>query len=123
MSGTGGPSIQEIADLVARLRALSAAGASGDAAERAAFLADKDALLARIAAADKRRGLPASARDADDDDVVDASGDPLEQARRAVDALPGPGLDIEGHEQLARSHTADQAASHDGDPDAAGWSR
>lgn len=44
---TGSPSVQEIAALTGRLRALSAA----DESVRAEFLADKDALLARIAAA------------------------------------------------------------------------
>ena len=42
------PSIREIAELTARLRRLSAAGRAADPAERAAFLADKDALIARI---------------------------------------------------------------------------
>lgn len=42
------PSIREIAELTARLRALSNAGRHGDPAEREAFLADKDALIARI---------------------------------------------------------------------------
>lgn len=47
------PTVREIAALTARLRELSARGAGADPAERAAFLADKDALLARITA-----GLP-----------------------------------------------------------------
>ena len=42
------PSIREIAELTARLRRLSTAGRAADPAERAAFLADKDALIARI---------------------------------------------------------------------------
>jgi hypothetical protein len=42
------PTVREIADLTARLRALTAAGPDADPAERAAFLADKAALLARI---------------------------------------------------------------------------
>ncbi len=42
------PSTREIAELTGRLRRLSVAGSDADAAERAAFLADKDALLARI---------------------------------------------------------------------------
>ncbi len=45
------PSIAEIAALTARLRDLTSAGASADPAARAAFLADKDALIARIDAA------------------------------------------------------------------------
>ncbi|MBN9099395.1 MAG: hypothetical protein J0I49_14965 [Pseudonocardia sp.] len=39
---------QEIAALTARLRELSAQGRGADPAERAAFIADKDALIARI---------------------------------------------------------------------------
>ena len=42
------PSIAEIAELTARLRRLSAAGRDADPGERAAFLADKDALIERI---------------------------------------------------------------------------
>ena len=48
------PSIREIAELTARLRRLSAAGRDADPAERAAFLADKDALIARIETANRR---------------------------------------------------------------------
>ncbi len=44
----GLPTVAEIAALTARLRRLSVAGRDADPAERAAFLADKDALLARI---------------------------------------------------------------------------
>lgn len=42
------PSIAEVAALLRRLRALSEAGHPVDPRERAAFLADKAALLARI---------------------------------------------------------------------------
>lgn len=45
------PTVREIAALTARLRELSARGAGADPAERAAFLADKDALIDRITAA------------------------------------------------------------------------
>ena len=48
---TGTPSVAEIAALTARLRALSAAGAAADPAERVAFLADRDALINRITTA------------------------------------------------------------------------
>ena len=48
------PSIREIAELTARLRRLSAAGRYADPAERAALLADKHALIARIEAANRR---------------------------------------------------------------------
>ena len=47
------PSFREVADLVARLRRLTAAGRDADPAEQAAFLADKDALIARITIADR----------------------------------------------------------------------
>lgn len=47
--GRGGtPTVQEIAALTARLRDLSWRGSNVDPGERAAFLADKDALIARI---------------------------------------------------------------------------
>lgn len=49
----GAPSIAEIAALTSRLRHLQSPGATE--AERAVFLADKHALLARIAAADPNR--------------------------------------------------------------------
>jgi hypothetical protein len=48
------PSVAEIAALTARLRALSNAGPDADPQERARFLAEKDALLARIAAQEPR---------------------------------------------------------------------
>lgn len=44
----GAPTIREIAELTARLRELSAPGRRVDPRERAAFLTDKDALVARI---------------------------------------------------------------------------
>jgi hypothetical protein len=52
------PSIREIAELTARLRRLSAAGRAADPAERAAFLADKDALTARIQTATRTAAVP-----------------------------------------------------------------
>jgi hypothetical protein len=42
------PTVHEIAALIARLRALTAAGPDADPAERAAFLAEKAVLLARV---------------------------------------------------------------------------
>ena len=69
------PSIHEIAELAARLRALSAAGRYADPAERVAFLADKDALLDRIENADRERVEDATqeaepAHEDQDDDAV-----------------------------------------------------
>ncbi len=57
-SSTDRPSVAEIAALTARLRALSNAGAAADPAERARFLADKDALLDRISAESSRERRP-----------------------------------------------------------------
>src|SRR5690349_17671032 len=86
------PSIAEIAALTARLRALSNAGPGADPQERARFLADKDALLARIAAqepdpghtgdpwADYRTYTPTQAAD----ELV-ARGVPLDSAPALVD--------------------------------------
>jgi len=45
---SGPPTVREIAELTARLRALSTRGRDADPVERAAFLADKQALLDRI---------------------------------------------------------------------------
>ncbi|WP_219419615.1 hypothetical protein [Pseudonocardia nigra] len=50
------PTIAEVTALTRRLRELSAPGRAADPAERAAFLADKDALLARITAAHRDAG-------------------------------------------------------------------
>lgn len=57
------PSIREIGDLVARLRQLTTAGADADPAERAAFLADKQALIARIEAANRADAKDATVAD------------------------------------------------------------
>lgn len=70
------PSVAEIAALTARLRQLSTAGARADADERAAFLADKEALLDRIAATERA----ADARPRHDDRRPDGRED--EQSRR-----------------------------------------
>src|SRR3954447_3797098 len=75
------PSIREIADLTRRLRALSIAGRDAGPAERAAFLADKDALIARIEAANHRAG---TADDAQTGSAVGAS-EPLDVERFAID--------------------------------------
>ena len=56
------PSIREIADLTRRLRELSNAGRDADPAERAAFLADKNALIARIEASNHRADTADKAR-------------------------------------------------------------
>ena len=56
------PTVAEIAALTARLRELSHAGAAPDTAERARFLADKDALIARINAAARHADPPPRGR-------------------------------------------------------------
>jgi hypothetical protein len=69
-TGRDVPSVAEIAALTARLRDLSHRGAAASDQERAAFLADKDALLARIPDADHDADdvvARAAARDADHD--------------------------------------------------------
>ncbi|GAA3242508.1 hypothetical protein GCM10017691_46650 [Pseudonocardia petroleophila] len=79
--GGARPSVAEIAALTRRPRELSAPGRTVDPRERAAFLADKDALIARIT------------------DTTDADSD-------AADTDAGG----EGHEHLARTGRTDQAS-------------
>src|SRR4051794_15538859 len=86
------PSIRQIAALTARLRRLSAAGRDADPAGRAAFLADKDALIARIEAATHRAGTPAGtpagtaaeAADGVRPDTTALTGEPLGDERSAL---------------------------------------
>ncbi|WP_300010946.1 hypothetical protein [Pseudonocardia sp.] len=73
------PTIAEVAALTRRLRELSAQGRAADPAERAAFLAEKDALLARIVDADSsldrelhRHGAQLNRTDGPDDVAFDA---------------------------------------------------
>ena len=75
------PSIREIVDLTRWLRALSHASRDADPAERAAFLADKDALIARIEAATHRAGT------ADDDrtDTAARTAEPPDVEHSATD--------------------------------------
>ena len=75
------PSIREIAELTARLRRLSTAGRDADPAERAAFLADKDALIARIEAASRR----ADTADDGPADAACATDEPWNDEPSAVD--------------------------------------
>lgn len=63
-AASGSPTVAEVAALTARLRRFTAAGAGADQAEREAFLADKHALLDRIAASE--RAATRSNRDVDD---------------------------------------------------------
>jgi hypothetical protein len=83
------PSVAEIAELTARLRALSAAGSAADPAERAAFLADKQALLDRIHAGERSPAEPAPAASGPDEfdaawsDAPSALADPVSVAMPA----------------------------------------
>jgi hypothetical protein len=79
------PSIREIAELTARLRRLSAAGRDADPVERAAFLSDKDALIARIEAATQRAGTPAGAEHIVRPDTAARTGEPPGDERSALD--------------------------------------
>lgn len=74
-----GPTAREIADLTARLRQLSTPGRPVDPGERAAFLADKHALLDRIAVTERASASAAA------DEVV--------SYREAVDRLTAMGHD------------------------------
>ena len=75
------PSIREIAELTRRLRELSTAGRDADPAERAAFLDDKNALIARIQAATRSTGAAAGGRPV----AAGVDGEPLDDARAALD--------------------------------------
>src|SRR5689334_8780268 len=83
------PTVAEIAALTARLRALSIAGAA-DPAERARFLADKDALIARITAAARNADPPP--RDRGDAWIAGAAEDALAEVVRARAADGGYAL-------------------------------
>lgn len=133
----GAPTVREIAELTSRLREISARGRDVDPAERAAFLADKDALLARIAHANHDHD-PDHGQQHDDaarrmtamgygppvplvelehvDDGDPSSADLVEQPHRSVGCLvevePGAARpdDEQRREQLAEWHAHDQAA-------------
>jgi len=139
------PTVREIAALTARLRDLSARGAGVDPAERAAFLADKHALIDRITTG--LPDMPASAgndRHAPVRQDADAHGEydhaphdleqparadrapttavAVEQAHRAAACLPEPRSaatsEQERRDQLAAWHADDQAAGHGAREDA-----
>lgn len=139
------PTAREIADLAARLRALAAAGAHADPAERAAVLADKQALLARIADTQPRWD-PDQLRMPDQmrADAERGPGDPvrpdepaelaaqLAELRERVHDKAESATDPEQvrRAQLALWHTDDIARSDagaevfdDDTDDAGGWSR
>lgn len=137
------PTAREIADLAARLRALAEAGAAADPAERAAALADKQALLARITATQPRWDpveirMPEQMREAAESGATaPAAGDDsaelaarLAELRERVRTVAETADDPEQarRAQLALWHTDDLAhsrdapGSDDGADDAGGWS-
>ncbi len=75
------PSIREIAELTTRLRRLGAAGRDADPDEREALLADKDALIARIEAANHRADTADDGRT----DTAALTGEPPGDERAALD--------------------------------------
>lgn len=85
------PTVREIAELTARLRALSARGREADPAERAAFLADKRALLDRIPSRPARHE-PAP---------------PPMSAEEAAQRLTGPGRTLDESRALVRDYLDD----------------
>jgi hypothetical protein len=82
----GPPTAREIADLTARLRDLS--GRRADDAERAAFLADKEALLDRIAG----------------DEALAVAAQPPMTAEAAARELVGPGRTLDDARDLVRDY-------------------
>ncbi len=81
----GPPTAREIADLTARLRDLG--GRRADDAERAAFLADKEALLDRI-----------------DDEALAVTAEPPMTAEAAARELVGPGRTLDDARALVRDY-------------------
>lgn len=81
---TDRPSIAEIADLTRRLRELSRPGQTPDHAEVDRFLADKQALLDRIAAADQAADIRSADIRAADDSDDGADGEPQRHVHDVV---------------------------------------
>lgn len=76
----GAPSVRETAALTARLRDLTRPGAVADDAARAEFLADKEALLARIATDQQEQERAAQLAIWHVDDTTTETGDYREPA-------------------------------------------
>lgn len=99
----GAPTVREIADLLGGLRELSARDREIEPRERAAFLADKEALLARITesatATDEQQdgAEPAPTRIGE----IQMPAWMREQAARAEAATPGPALPMGERAALA----------------------
>lgn len=123
------PSIAEIAALTARLRALSAAGAAADPAERERFLAGKHALLARIAAATADTGHATREEHALDRDGPPDRADGTSPSTEAECGEIAVRLAAVRARVAADDAGADSCLGappdHDGldDPDTAGWAR
>lgn len=103
------PTAREISELLARLRDITARCRDVDAAERAQFLADKNALIARLAHAGAipQGDIVESAWAGDEHGSHQAAPGHPHGASRVVDP------DEERREQLARWHAEDQADGHD----------
>lgn len=127
---SGSPTTAEIAALTARLRELSARDSDVDPAERAAFLADKDALLARITENDETR---------DDDTRDDETRGAEPQAgfvphlgaepggryetvspSEAAERIAAAGFDRDDAQTMVEQYLEDTTARH-GEPPASGW--
>ena len=107
---TDEPSVAEIAALTARLRELSSIGAAADPAERAAFLADKDALIARVIAAsdDAELGLTGG-----EGPPIDAG--PALTAEEAAHELAADGRTLDAARALVRGYL-DEVSERIGTP-------
>lgn len=110
------PSIREIAELTARLRRLSTAGRDADPAERAAFLVEKDALLARIE--ESARDVPSRPVEGDRSETAEA----VSAAHQAVAPLTAAGQRSPDDDRLAEVPECTEAVE-DSDVDEDGWSR
>lgn len=125
----GAPTVREIAELTARLRELSTQGRSADPGERAAFLADKHALLGRITDSQhdggdrgecSRGGRPEQIGDVQMPEWMREQAARTEAAIASGTALPLRGDDPA--ELAARIEALREGAEHDpADPPAYGW--
>lgn len=105
------PSIAEVAALTARLRALSNAGTAADPVVRARFLADKDALIDRIAAADRAYELASRADDTASDNEAIGPAEPGLAGAEGPPIDAGPALTAEeaAYELAADGRGLDEA--------------
>lgn len=104
----GPPTVAEIAALTARLRDLSARGWDVDPAERTAFLADRDALMARISNGPDETGPAGKCPDATGDVIEHAhllTGEARQPRCRQIDP------DADRRAQLAAWHADDRTGT------------